>query len=82
MMMDEIISFSFLKNTTRLLKRMIAVMMMKMIAMMIIRMKMIAMMIVRMNRKLEDVVGTHRMLLSWWGEEVQDALYISGCVTI
>ena len=48
-MMNEIISFAFL------LKRMIAVMMMKMIAMMIIR----------MNRKLEDVVGTHRMLLSW-----------------
>ena len=71
-MMNEIISFSFLKNTTRLLKRMIAIMMMKMIAMMIIR----------MNRKLEDVVGTHGMLLSWWGEEVQDALYISGCVTI
>ena len=66
MMMNEIINFSFfLENTTRLLKRMIAIMMMKMIAMMIIRMKMIAMMIIRMNRKLEDVVGTHRMLLSW-----------------
>ena len=75
MMMNEIINFSFfLENTTRLLKRMIAIMMMKMIAMMIIRMKMIAMMIVRMNRKLEDVVGTHRMLLSWRrGEEVKDA---------
>ena len=44
--------------------------------------KMIAMMIIRMNRKLEDVVGTHRMLLSCWGEEFEDALYISGCVTI
>ena len=48
----------------------------------IMMMKMIAMMIIRMNRKLEDVVGTHRMLLSCWGEEVEDALYISGCVTI
>ena len=48
----------------------------------IMTMKMIAVMIIRMNGKLEDVVGTHRMLLSWWGEEVQDALYISGCVNI
>ena len=45
-------------------------------------MKMIAMMIIQMNRKLEDVVGTHRMLLSCWGEEFEDALYMSGCVTI
>ena len=71
MMMNDMISFSFLKNTTRLVKNDTIMMM-----------KMIAMMIIRMNRKLEDVVGTHRMLLSCWGEEFEDALYISGCVTI